>query len=151
MKTSDTATKTKWVIDPMHSEIVFKVRHLIIANVKYTTLPPLLPGAIWSLRNKCGKSHKGDLYSENIALYDTRGTYTPETGAVKESCQRSMHIALPVLGAQVKGGTTELRDLRRIFSPWSNVVKKRDYKLTRTQAMAYARLLYAVFISDAIY
>jgi polyisoprenoid-binding protein YceI len=26
--------KTKWVIDPMHSEIAFKIRHLMIANVR---------------------------------------------------------------------------------------------------------------------
>ena len=30
------ATKTKWVIDPAHSEISFKVRHLMIVNVKGT-------------------------------------------------------------------------------------------------------------------
>ena len=28
------ATKTKWVIDPSHSEIAFKVKHLMITNVK---------------------------------------------------------------------------------------------------------------------
>ena len=28
------ATKTKWVIDPSHSEISFKVRHLMITNIK---------------------------------------------------------------------------------------------------------------------
>ncbi len=27
-------TKTKWVIDPVHSEIAFKVKHLMITNVK---------------------------------------------------------------------------------------------------------------------
>ncbi len=27
-------TTTKWVIDPSHSEIIFKVKHLMIANVK---------------------------------------------------------------------------------------------------------------------
>ena len=27
-------TKTKWVIDPAHSELTFKVKHLMIANVK---------------------------------------------------------------------------------------------------------------------
>ena len=27
-------TKTKWVIDPAHSEIAFKVKHLMITNVK---------------------------------------------------------------------------------------------------------------------
>src|SRR4030095_9857506 len=32
--TSEVATKTKWVIDPMHSEITFKVKHLMISNVK---------------------------------------------------------------------------------------------------------------------
>jgi polyisoprenoid-binding protein YceI len=29
-----TANKTKWVIDPSHSEISFKVKHLMISNVK---------------------------------------------------------------------------------------------------------------------
>ena len=28
------ATKTKWVIDPAHTEIAFKVKHLMIVNVK---------------------------------------------------------------------------------------------------------------------
>jgi polyisoprenoid-binding protein YceI len=28
------STKTKWVIDPAHSEIAFKVKHLMITNVK---------------------------------------------------------------------------------------------------------------------
>jgi polyisoprenoid-binding protein YceI len=27
-------TKTKWVLDPAHSELMFKVKHLMIANVK---------------------------------------------------------------------------------------------------------------------
>ncbi len=29
-----TAVKTKWSIDPMHSELTFKVKHLMISNVK---------------------------------------------------------------------------------------------------------------------
>lgn len=29
-----TSTKTKWVLDPSHSELVFKVKHLMITNVK---------------------------------------------------------------------------------------------------------------------
>jgi polyisoprenoid-binding protein YceI len=28
------STKTKWVLDPSHSELVFKVRHMMITNVK---------------------------------------------------------------------------------------------------------------------
>ena len=28
------AVKTKWVLDPTHSELVFKVKHLMITNVK---------------------------------------------------------------------------------------------------------------------
>lgn len=34
MKTNHTTTKTKWAIDQSHSEISFKVRHLMIAHVK---------------------------------------------------------------------------------------------------------------------
>jgi len=32
--TPATATRTKWAIDPTHSEVTFKVKHLMIANVK---------------------------------------------------------------------------------------------------------------------
>ncbi|MDO9185998.1 MAG: YceI family protein [Bacteroidia bacterium] len=32
--TTETLTKVKWVIDPSHSEIGFKVKHLMITNVK---------------------------------------------------------------------------------------------------------------------
>ena len=28
------STKTKWVLDPSHSELAFKVRHMMITNVK---------------------------------------------------------------------------------------------------------------------
>ena len=31
---TQTLTETKWVIDPTHSELTFKVRHLMITNVK---------------------------------------------------------------------------------------------------------------------
>ncbi|HET7178083.1 MAG TPA: YceI family protein [Chryseosolibacter sp.] len=34
METKTIANKTKWAIDPTHSEILFKVRHMMIANVK---------------------------------------------------------------------------------------------------------------------
>lgn len=30
---SDTITKTKWAIDPAHSEVTFKVKHLVISTV----------------------------------------------------------------------------------------------------------------------
>jgi polyisoprenoid-binding protein YceI len=36
MKTAEVATKTKWSIDPAHSEIGFRVKHLMIANVRGT-------------------------------------------------------------------------------------------------------------------
>lgn len=32
--TTATAIQTKWMLDPSHSELVFKVKHLMIANVK---------------------------------------------------------------------------------------------------------------------
>ena len=36
METNEVATKTKWSIDQAHSEISFKVRHLMISHVKGT-------------------------------------------------------------------------------------------------------------------
>ena len=30
----ETATKTKWVLDHTHSELTFKVKHMMITNVK---------------------------------------------------------------------------------------------------------------------
>jgi len=32
--TVKTSTKTKWMLDPTHSELAFKVRHMMITNVK---------------------------------------------------------------------------------------------------------------------
>ena len=34
METAEVLTKTKWSIDKVHSEIAFKVKHLMISNVK---------------------------------------------------------------------------------------------------------------------
>ena len=34
METTEVKTGTKWILDPAHSEITFKVKHLMIANVK---------------------------------------------------------------------------------------------------------------------
>lgn len=34
METTETTIKTKWGIDPMHSEIGFKVKHLMFTNVR---------------------------------------------------------------------------------------------------------------------
>jgi len=34
MKTQEVLTKTKWAIDPMHSHIGFKVKHLMFTNVR---------------------------------------------------------------------------------------------------------------------
>lgn len=34
MTTTESSSKTRWVIDPAHSEIEFKVRHLMIAHIK---------------------------------------------------------------------------------------------------------------------
>ena len=34
MQTTAIPVKTKWAIDAVHSEIAFKVRHLMISNVK---------------------------------------------------------------------------------------------------------------------
>ena len=34
MESPEVLTKTKWVIDPAHSEIGFKVKHLVVSNVR---------------------------------------------------------------------------------------------------------------------
>jgi len=34
LKTDKMETKTKWVLDPTHSELTFKVKHMMITNVK---------------------------------------------------------------------------------------------------------------------
>jgi len=33
MKTETVATKTQWILDPTHSELIFKVKHLMISTV----------------------------------------------------------------------------------------------------------------------
>jgi polyisoprenoid-binding protein YceI len=34
MKTIEAPVKVKWILDPAHSEIGFRVKHLMITNVK---------------------------------------------------------------------------------------------------------------------
>lgn len=34
METAEILTKTKWGIDPVHSEIAFKIKHLMISNIR---------------------------------------------------------------------------------------------------------------------
>jgi polyisoprenoid-binding protein YceI len=34
METATVITKTKWALDPVHSEIAFKIKHLMISNVR---------------------------------------------------------------------------------------------------------------------
>ena len=34
METTVINTKTKWIVDPMHSEVGFKIKHLMVANVR---------------------------------------------------------------------------------------------------------------------
>src|SRR4030095_4751122 len=36
MQSQEISAKTKWVLDPLHSEIGFKVKHLMFTNVKGT-------------------------------------------------------------------------------------------------------------------
>src|SRR5882724_2651005 len=36
METTDVITKTKWGIDPVHSEIGFKVKYLVFTNIRGT-------------------------------------------------------------------------------------------------------------------
>ena len=36
METAKVTSKTKWAIDPVHSELSFKVRHLVVATVRGT-------------------------------------------------------------------------------------------------------------------
>ena len=36
METTTNDTKVKWVMDPAHSEVGFKIKHLVVANVRGT-------------------------------------------------------------------------------------------------------------------
>lgn len=77
------ATKTKWVIDPSHSEIAFKVRHLMIVNVKgifteynasiYTTGEDFLSAEVdfWMDPNSLEtKDEKRDAHLKSVDFFD---------------------------------------------------------------------------------
>jgi len=78
------ATKTKWVIDPSHTEIAFKVKHLMIVNVKgifteynasiYTTSDDFLTAEVdfWMNPNSLEtKDEKRDAHLRSSDFFDT--------------------------------------------------------------------------------
>jgi len=72
-------TITKWVIDPAHSEIHFKVRHLVISTVT---------GSFGEL--------EGSLETEGDDLTDGKITFSANTASVKTgNAQRDGHLTSP--------------------------------------------------------
>ena len=78
------ATKTKWIIDPSHTEIAFKVKHLMIVNVKgifteynasiYTTGDDFLTAELdfWMNPNSLEtKDEKRDAHLRSSDFFDT--------------------------------------------------------------------------------
>jgi len=70
------ATLTKWVLDPMHSEVHFKVKHLVISTVT---------GSF--------KSFEGDLETENADFTDAKINFSLDVNSVDTNQeQRDGHI-----------------------------------------------------------
>jgi polyisoprenoid-binding protein YceI len=65
--TAKTTTKTKWTLDPTHSELVFKVRHMMITNVKGEFRK--FDGAIETDGTDFGKSSVIDLTIDAASIY----------------------------------------------------------------------------------
>ena len=62
MKATEVFSKTKWAIDHAHSEIGFKVRHLMIAHVKGTF-------KIFDSSDNYNQNNYEDLLKSNFELY----------------------------------------------------------------------------------
>lgn len=65
--TAKTPTKTKWTLDPTHSELVFKVRHMMITNVKGEFRK--FDGSILTDGADFGKSSSIDLTIDASSIY----------------------------------------------------------------------------------
>ena len=73
------ATVTKWVIDPMHSEVQFKVKHLVISTV-----------------TGFFKSFEGSLESENDDFEDAEIDFSLDIDSIDNNqSQRDEHLKSP--------------------------------------------------------
>ena len=61
----ETLTKTKWKIDPTHSEVQFKVKHLVISTVTGTF-----------------KNFEGDLESESEDFDGAEATFSLDANSI---------------------------------------------------------------------
>lgn len=72
----ETTTKTKWVVDPTHSEVHFKVKHLVISTVTGTF-----------------KAFSGELETENDNFTDAEINFNLDTETVDTNQeQRDEHL-----------------------------------------------------------
>ena len=58
---------TKWVLDPAHSEITFKVKHLMISNVKgeFKTFEAAIDGEDFRTSNFTATIDTSSIYTNN--------------------------------------------------------------------------------------
>lgn len=72
----ETLTKTKWKIDPTHSEVQFKVKHLVISTVTGTF-----------------KNFEGDLESENYDFDGAEATFSLDANSIDTNvADRDNHL-----------------------------------------------------------
>ena len=70
------ATATKWVLDPMHSEVQFKVKHLVISTV-----------------SGFFKSFEGELDTENDDFSDAKISFSLDINSIDTNqSQRDEHL-----------------------------------------------------------
>jgi len=78
--TTATTTKTKWAIDPKHSEVQFKVKHLMISNVSGTF-----------------KLFNGDVQSEGEDFNNAKIHFEIDTNSVDTNLEeRDNHLKSPL-------------------------------------------------------
>jgi len=74
-----TETATKWVVDPMHSEVQFKVKHLVISTV-----------------SGFFKSFEGSLETENDDFEDAKISFALNIDSIDTNqTQRDEHLKSP--------------------------------------------------------
>ena len=109
------ATLTKWVLDPMHSEVQFKVKHLVISTV-----------------SGFFKSFEGELDTENDDFSDASISFSLDIDSIDTNqTQRDEGITNPVtLDVEFGGAAADFYGNTKAGFEISGKINRKDFGLT---------------------
>lgn len=166
------ATKTKWVIDPSHSEISFKVKHLMMINVKgvfteynasiYTTGDDFLTAEIdfWMNPNSLKTNdEKRDQHLKSADFFDVE--HHKEITFLSDTVEKKGDDEYELWGNLTIKGITKKIKLNVEYSgiqkdPWGNEVagvsvtgriNRKDWELTWNTALESGGVLVADMVN----